>query len=518
MVGRIRYIVLVLFSCLLFVAGCIQNDIPYPTIIADITAFEVSGQKSPANINTANRTVTVEMADTADLSKIQVVKFEVSQGATVSPQVAGFIDLSAPKIYTLTTYQDYLWTISAVQKIERSINVENQVGSAIFDEHTKIALVTVSGNTELSNVKVNSLELGPEGCTITPDFTEVKDFTTSRKFVWNYKNRSEEWVIKIVKTDVSVVTGSANAFAKYVYVDGQFQAGSGNPAFVYRKKSETNWTLFDGSVVVDGGTFSAKITGLEPATEYVVKSKVGELYGEEVTFTTEAAIQIENSGFDNWIKEGKSWFPNQDLTAAHYWWDSGNKGANTMGEKNPTVAEESLVIKGKAAKLASTSIVGVFAAGNIYTGKYVKTAGVGAQLDFGIPFASRPTSVKGYYNYSSGIIDKVKDKYAHIKGQQDTCHIYALLADWDAPFEINTTKEIFLDIKNDKNIIAYGDLQDGAGTGGQYKEFEIKFNYRDLSRKPKYILIVAAASKYGDYFSGSTSSVLYVDEFSLSYD
>ena len=177
-----------------------------------------------------------------------------------------------------------------------------------------------------------------------------------------------------------------------------------------------------------------------------------------------------------------------------------------------------MVIKGKAAKLASTSIVGVFAAGNIYTGKYVKTAGVGAQLDFGIPFASRPTSVKGYYNYSSGIIDKVKDKYAHIKGQQDTCHIYALLADWDAPFEINTTKEIFLDIKNDKNIIAYGDLQDGAGTGGQYKEFEIKFNYRDLSRKPKYILIVAAASKYGDYFSGSTSSVLYVDEFSLSYD
>ena len=83
---------------------------------------------------------------------------------------------------------------------------------------------------------------------------------------------------------------------------------------------------------------------------------------------------------------------------------------------------------------------------------------------------------------------------------------------------INTTKEIFLDIKNDKNIIAYGDLQDGAGTGGQYKEFEIKFNYRGLSRKPKYILIVAAASKYGDYFSGSTSSVLYVDEFSLSYD
>ena len=218
------------------------------------------------------------------------------------------------------------------------------------------------------------------------------------------------------------------------------------------------------------------------------------------------------------IKEGKSWFPNLDLTSEHYWWDSGNRGANTLGEKNPTVAEESVVVKGKAAKLSSSAIVGGFAAGNIYTGKYVKTVGIGAQLDFGIPFTSRPSSLKGYYNYTSGTIDKTKDKFAHLKGVKDTCHIYAVLADWPAPYEINTTKEIFLDVANDKNIIAYGDLLDGAGTDGKYKEFEIKLTYRDLSRKPKYILIVAAASKYGDYFTGSTSSVLYVDEFSLSYD
>ena len=33
-----------------------------------------------------------------------------------------------------------------------------------------------------------------------------------------------------------------------------------------------------------------------------------------------------------------------------------------------------------------------------------------------------------------------------------------------------------------------------------------------------YIVIAAAASKYGDYFTGSTSSVMYVEEFSLVYD
>ena len=36
--------------------------------------------------------------------------------------------------------------------------------------------------------------------------------------------------------------------------------------------------------------------------------------------------------------------------------------------------------------------------------------------------------------------------------------------------------------------------------------------------KPTYILIVASASKYGDYFTGSTSSVLLLDEFELLFD
>jgi hypothetical protein len=47
--------------------GCIKNDIPYPKIVAEVTSFEASGQKSAANINVADRTVVVDMADTADL-------------------------------------------------------------------------------------------------------------------------------------------------------------------------------------------------------------------------------------------------------------------------------------------------------------------------------------------------------------------------------------------------------------------------------------------------------------------
>lgn len=51
----------------------------------------------------------------------------------------------------------------------------------------------------------------------------------------------------------------------------------------------------------------------------------------------------------------------------------------------------------------------------------------------------------------------------------------------------------------------------------QYEKFSIDLLYRDLTRKPTYILIVCSASKYGDYFTGSTSSVLLLDEFDLIY-
>lgn len=502
----------------LTVCGCIKNDIPYPVVKADITAFKVSGQREAANINAADRVVTVDLADTVDIKSVHILEFEVSENATVTPAVESVVDLSHPVYYTLSTYQDYIWTIKATQKIDRSISVENQVGAAIFDEFSKIALVTVSGSSQLNNIVVKDMKIGPQGSVITPDYKSVTDFVTAKEFTWHYKGRSETWLIKVVKSDVSVATGAVNAFAKYALVSGEFQSGSGVPSFLFKKKSDTSWQTFSGETVVSGGSASAKITGLEPETEYLVKLKVGDISGSEVAFTTQTAQQVENSDFENWVKDGKSWFPNLDLTAAHYWWDTGNRGANTLSEKNPTVAEESMVIKGKAAKMTSMSVVGVFAAGNIYTGKYVKTAGIGAQLDFGIPFSSRPSSLKGYYNYTPGVIDKTKTKYEHLKGQNDTCHIYIVLADWDAPYEINTTKEIFLDVKNNSNIIAYGDLTDGTGTGGKYKEFEIKLEYRDLTRQPKYILIVASASKFGDYFTGSTSSVLYTDEFSLSYD
>lgn len=99
------------------------------------------------------------------------------------------------------------------------------------------------------------------------------------------------------------------------------------------------------------------------------------------------------------------------------------------------------------------------------------------------------------------------------------CSIYIALSDADTPYTVNTREGTFVNFQTDPNIIAYGELPTtDCVTTSDWKEFTIDLKYRDLTRKPKYIIVVASASKYGDYFTGSTGSLMYVDDFELIYD
>lgn len=49
------------------------------------------------------------------------------------------------------------------------------------------------------------------------------------------------------------------------------------------------------------------------------------------------------------------------------------------------------------------------------------------------------------------------------------------------------------------------------------KKFTIDLVYKDLEKKPTHIIVVFSSSKYGDYFTGSTSSLLYLDDLELIY-
>lgn len=312
------------------------------------------------------------------------------------------------------------------------------------------------------------------------------------------------------------------------------QAGLG---FEYKEADAVDWTEVSVSSKNVDGSFGCLVSELKPHTNYVYRGFSNDdlnggvrIYGNEVAFTTDYANADENGnafvpnlGFDDWSKMDKSWVANSDGTESY--WGSGNKGANTIGTNNPTAPEENMVIKGKAVKLASEKIVVVLAAASLYSGYFVKTDGMNGILSFGRPYTGRPTRLVGYYRYTPGTIDMAKDDCPDNvkKGDRDQCHIYVALCTKNYEIRTNSSNRQLFN-KNDESVIAYGELIGKESISGDeknnYRRFNIDIKYREpgIVKQPSYIVIVATASKYGDYFTGSTGSVLYLDEFELQYD
>lgn len=328
-------------------------------------------------------------------------------------------------------------------------------------------------------------------------------------------------IIDLPVQSVEVTTGDVNPWAMFAYVSGQYSTETAPEGlgFQYRKYSAADWTDFAGEVSVDGKSFSAKITGLEPETEYEFRAVTAQDRRDDnvVPFTTEAADQLPNFNFDSWYKDGKNWYANADM-GDNYFWDSGNKGANTLSEVNPTSPEETFVVSGKAVRMESKYVILAFAGGNIYSGSFGAVSGLGASINFGRPYTCRPTALHGWYSYAPKAIDKVKAPYEDLKGTMDVGKIYVALTDWNSPFNVNTNTGTFFVPDEDPAVIAYGELEIPENSNGEYKEFTIDLEYRDLERIPTQVLVVATASKYADYFTGGVGSTMYIDEFEFIFE
>ena len=281
--------------------------------------------------------------------------------------------------------------------------------------------------------------------------------------------------------------------------------------FQYRKTSEAEWTEIDPSdMVVNAASlrYTTILFGLEPNAQYVFRAVSAEdKETKEITFSTAASATIHNLNFDSWSDSDK--YPN---ASGYDIWDSANSSGAAITTKPVTDA-----VKGYAARLESVKAMGMMAAGNIFTGQFAGLAGLGAKLDWGTPFNARPIAVRGYYKYSPKTIDMAKAPYTDMKGQMDQSQIVVFLTDWTSQFRINTSSKEFVDLDNDPGIIALGQHNSSNADAG-YVKFTLPLVYRDATRIPNFLVIAAASSRYGDYFTGGVGSVLYVDEFELIYD
>lgn len=536
--------------CLLALHGCkIENDIPYPIEEAEISAFEVEGQcNAPegapaAGINKNECTVTLYVDDTVDLTELRIMRFSISpEGAEIIADAndcvdadrfptSGFempdnladtrMDFSSPVEFTLRTYQDYRWTVNVTQVIDRQVDVEGMV-NAVIDAENHRAIIYVSKEQSLSNIQIHALNLeGPSG-QITPDPAVVHNFTSPQKFMvsrgWE-PDVYREWTVYVYHATETASAASVFPMTTRATLTGNIVSGK-RPEIEYKQANASSWsTLPASNVSVNGSRYTASFFGLTGSTTYRYRVTVDGVAGSEQSFTTAPATPLENGSFDNWSSKtannGTLWQPWSTTS----FWDTGNKGATTIGDSNSIPTDETCNGSGKAASLETKWVVMKLAAGNIFTGSYVRTDGTNGILNFGREFKAFPTKLRINYKYTSSTINRIGDEdLNYLMGRADSCHIYIALADWDAPYEIRTRKtERQLFNKNDTHVIAYAEYISG-NSDTQYQQRDLVLDYRYTNRTPKYILIVATASKYGDYFTGGDSSKLLIDNFELIYE
>lgn len=545
--------ILALTACIL-TSCAIENDIPYPIIEASIESMTVEGQRgadqntfTAATINKSARTVTLYVNDGVDISRLQILSLKTTAGAELvvdDPNVcedyskfptSGFasldsiplssnthVDFSQPVTFTLRTYQDYQWKVTVNQIIQRDIEIDGMT-DYVIDTNTRSVIIYVDPETDRTNLNVKKLNLGGEYGRVSPDPTLQKDYSKPSTFnvSCSWEEYSYEWTVYVYPDSGESSSSSTEAFAMTTRatVNGKIQSGK-TPVVEYRKESETSWiTVPSANVNVSSNTFSATLTGLSASTTYKYRINVDGSIGSEQSFTTATATPLENGSFDEWSSEaadnGTLWQP----WSTSSFWDTGNRGATTIADSNSVPTSETCNGSGKAASLETKWVVMKLASGNIFTGSYVRTDGTNGVLSFGREFKSFPSKLRINYKYTSATIDKIgEDALEYLKGRPDSCHIYIALADWNQPLEIRTRpSERQLFDKNDSHVIAYAEYISG-NSDSQYQQKDLVLNYRYTNRTPKYILIVASASKYGDYFTGGVGSKLLVDNFELIYD
>jgi len=558
-----QYLLVVLIA----LSSCaIKDDLPFPPSEALITAFEVEGQcdkegqvYSDAIIDNDNHTVDVYVDDRVTPSRLRIKRVEVNYSASIAVEgvntyfpdksfyavgdACPTLDCSEDVTFLLTTYLTYRWKLRVHQVIKREVELENQVGTAIIDNDNCNVIAYVAPNQDLRTVKVNKMILGGIHGKIEPDPTgQIIDFSLGRSFKVTYawSGSPVTWNVYVYNAEKGLAT-TADVFphASRAFVSGSMQNGT-TPVVKYRQQGSSEWkTVSSDYMRINTASYEAVITNLLPSTDYECQVTAGKNSSSVNAFRTAPDLQLENSSFDDWhiVGSGTQALYNPWKDGGTSYWDTGNRGATTVGASNSTYKDED---GRRFANLQSKYIVIKFAAGNIFTGTYLKTDGSNGILSMGRPFNSFPTKMQFDYTFKSSIVNKGGGKwdekysryisqktYDEMRGKPDSCSVYiALIGDKDEemyegkvyPYIIRTRpSELHLFNPNSENVIAYGQFTSGDDQT-EWTKKTITLDYRYNDRTPKYIIVVASSSKYGDYFIGGDASLLKLDNIKLIYD
>lgn len=332
----------------------------------------------------------------------------------------------------------------------------------------------------------------------------------------------------------------------------------GSPSKVeikYRKASSGgSWTTLTASQESES-VYSAYELNFAEKTAYEVQLVVNdEEMGAVITGTTKELVQVPNSGFEEWSgTKGSRTEPRRPYAnIGNQWWDSGNEGSKVMGMTltSDETDKPANAAGTYSAKLASSSTLGVLATGNIFIGKFVgthdTTKGV-VRFGHSFDFTYRPKALKFWYKNKVGKIDTGSGAPGVNKNDQDVQQIYILLCKMDGPHVVDTgNTSTFLNLTNGiktidycnkpiekmdsensetfannvkgAHVIGYGVWEKSESVSEWTLEtLNITYNPEYEGEVPTWLMITAAANKYGDYYMGCKSNELCLDEMELVY-
>lgn len=456
----------------------------------------------------------------------------VSTGTTMSP-VFTFSGSTPLKSVVLESelLTDIGLTSNSLDMIaEQQQFIDNGLNVSITEDRKKVTLEFGDKlNTYLESESTHSMKF-----TATDTYDEIKNGATAktREVVWN-----------IIVSDANVSSIDVPADRRYeIWSDKAVFYGQNLEEkvpvetlyFRYRQKDTETWSE-NIPAVTDGAYYkTAQITGLKPGTTYqyqmVEGTKVSNVISE---VTTDAVYILDNYSFEDTSYDGKTLRISKDPN--NYWWDSGNEGSSTLSVNVTSVdknlkhsGNQSLYLKSQYVSLLG---IGKFAAGNLFAGEFLGTENTYyGILGWGRPFNTRPYALKAWVKYTPGTVDYTEtDKIK--KGDLDIGKIYIAVGDWTGnnpsypqwPVVVRTLgPELFE--PDSPGTIGYGEIEFKEtlqSSDGGMVQVVIPLNYQDyggFNRIPSSIIIVASASKYGDYYSGSTGSAMWLDDFELVYE
>lgn len=323
------------------------------------------------------------------------------------------------------------------------------------------------------------------------------------------------------------------------------------------------------------GYVKAVLRGLEPNTEYEVQGwanteladgSLSEIPSKEFSVTTASHYQMPNSNMEEWAQlksnsefqpidePGPCWYPFSSIQ--DMFWGTGNPGGTSFGERfnltfpvRKSASPDNVPSDSSgevSAYMGSQNVLDIkFAAGNLFVGYFGGiVGGTNAKVYFGrtVDQNIKPVALRFKIKYLRGGINyiTINKKYQKavtgteyhigskqikiVGGQADVAKVFFCLTDWKEPHCVYSADET-----------TYFDPRTAAGVNGlgyfdsdnnpemvvehtnEWHTMTLPIEYRNPELVPTCLVMTFTCSGYGDYFTGSSSSEMYLDDIELVY-